>query len=117
MTMRRPSDRAQMWDEWRRRIAGERIAVDDTPRCGFYEAKRFGRRVGVQIDLLQDIDPATGELVAPERIAAFIGADIFFDQHLDEIWLRCCGSPISEAEFERLSAMPRVDDLSREAIV
>lgn len=114
--LRRPTDRAAAWDEWRRRVNGERIAGDDTPKCGLYRAKRFGRYVGVQIDLLQETDPATGELVAEERMAAFIGADIFFDHHLDDIWLRCCGAPISEAEFERLSNMPRVTDLSREFV-
>lgn len=116
--IRRPTDRAQAWESWRRRVAGETLPIAmDEPQCGFYRAKRFGQHVGVQIDLWQEVDPDTGELTAPERMVAFIGGDTFFDDHVYDIWIRCGGSPISEAEFERLERMPAVSDLTRQVIV
>lgn len=118
MTMRRPTDRNAAWAHWRDRVAGiARPITPDAPQAGFYRARRHGRHVGVQIDLWQEIDEATGELLSDERIVAFIGADTFFDEHVHDIWLRCGGQPISEAEFERLERMPAVDDLTRAVIV
>lgn len=116
--MRRPTDRTVAWSAWSRRLAGEALPISTTPQCGFYRAKRHGRHVGVQIDLVQEIDAETGELTAEERFVAFVGADAFYDAaYIDEIWLRCGGQPISEREFERLQAMPAVDDLTRAVIV
>ncbi len=118
MTMRRPTDRAAAWADWRARINGEpRPITAMEPQPGFYRARRAGRHIGVQIDLWQEIDEATGELLSEERLVAFIGKDTFFDLHVEEIWLRCGGQPISEAEFERLERMPAVDDLTRSIIV
>lgn len=116
--LRRPTDRTEAFAEWRRRLAGERITGDDTPRCGLYRARRNGVYVAVQIDLVQEIDESTGELLSDETFVAFIGRDTFYDQdRIADIWLRCCGNPITEIEFERLQQMPRVSDLSREVIV
>ncbi len=114
--MRRPSDRAAMWEHWRRRVAGERLPIDATPQLGLYRAKRKGQFVGVQIDLMQPLDE-NGFLAEPEYFAAFIGDDAFYHDKVDEIWLRCADAPISEEEFARLSNMPRVTDLSREFVV
>jgi len=113
--LRRPSDRDAMWQHWRRRINGERLPVSDEPQLGLYRAKRRGNFVGVQIDLLQLTDE-DGFLTEPEMLAAFIGNESFYGARVDEIWLRCADSPITEAEFERLAKMPAVTDLSREFI-
>lgn len=116
--MRKPSDRHALWDHWRRRVAGEVLPISaDEIQCGFYRAKRFGQFVGVQIDIVGATDPDTGELIEQERFAAFIGQDQFFGAHVEDIWLRCGGSPISEQEFERLERMPAVSDLTRAVIV
>lgn len=117
--MRRPTDLTAAWAHWRDRINGvPRAVTPDQPQPGLYRARRHGRHVGVQIDLVQEIDPATGELIAEERFVAFVGADAFYDRrYIDDVWLRCAGNPISEAEFARLQAMPAVDDLTRAVIV
>lgn len=119
MTMRRPTDRTQAWADWRARINGAPCTIStDEIMCGFYKARRQGRFVGVQIDLWANIDPDTGELIEDEKLVAFVGPDTFFDLNkIHDIWLRCGGQPISEAEFERLERMPAVDDLTRAVIV
>lgn len=90
----------------------------DQPRCGFYKARRRGQWCAVQIDLIAETDPDTGELVSEETYVAFVGADAFYERaKVDEIWLRCAGNPISEAEAERLLRMPAVADLTRQVIV
>src|SRR5262249_43923208 len=106
------------WENWRRRLAGEKIDCHpDEPQCGWYRAKRSGRFVAVQIDLIQDIDADTGELVSDECFIAFIDRDVFYeDVKVAEIWIRCCGTPIAEAEAQRLLTMPKVSDLSREVV-
>jgi len=114
--LRRPSDRDAAWEHWRRRLAGERLPIDAAPQLGLYRAKRKGQHVGVQIDLLQITDE-DGLLTEPETLAAFIGTDAFVGERVDEIWLRCANSPITEEEFQRLANMPRVTDLSREFVV
>lgn len=119
MTMRAPTDRAKAWAPWRRMLAGERVRIDDAPLCGWYKAKRFGQWTAVQIDLVQDVDPETGELIGDERFVAFVGkTDVFYEaDKIAEIWLRCAANPMSEAEAERLLRMPAVSDLSRQVIV
>lgn len=117
--MRRPTDRSDAWATWRAMLAGERVAVTDTPCCGWWKAKRFGQWTAVQIDLVQDVCPDTGELLGDERFCAFVGPhDVFYDDDkVAAIWLRCAANPISEAEAERLLRMPAVSDLSRQVIV
>lgn len=111
--MNRPSSRAAAWENWRRRRAGERVAIDAEPQCGFYKARRFGRWVGVQIDLVQHID-ADGLLSEPERVVAWSGGR---ETDADEVWSWCAGRPIGADEFELLERMPAVHDLSRSVIV
>lgn len=119
MTMRAPSDRAEAWELWRRMLEGERVELADTPHCGWFKAKRRGQWTAVQIDLVQDLDSETGELLGDERFVTFVGTnDVFYEaDKVAEIWLRCAGNPIGEAEAERLLRMPAVSDLSREVIV
>lgn len=119
MSMRRPTDRALAWQPWRDMLDGKPVAITpDQPQCGWYRAKRRGQWVAVQIDLIAETDPETGELVSEESFVAFVGADTFFERSkVDEIWLRCAGNPITEAEAERLLKMPEVADLTRQVVV
>lgn len=119
MSMRRPTDRAAAWANWRARSEGRALPVGAAPECGFYKARRGGRFICVQIDLIAETDPDTGELLSDERYVAFLGADatIYDAAMIDEIWLRCAANPITEAEAERLLRAPAVSDLSREVIV
>lgn len=115
--MRRPSDRAQLWERWRRRVAGDRaLTINvDAPECGRYMAKRRGQWTAVQIDIEQEIED--GELVSDERFVAWLGEDKFTDEHkVHDIWLRCSGRPISDEEYRRLMKMPKISDLTRSVI-
>lgn len=114
--MRVPTDRAAAWAPWRRMLAGERVGVTDTPLCGWWKAKRFGRYVAVQIDIESDCDDE-GALVSDERVVAWIGDERFDGDAVCDIWIRCAAHPLSEAEFERLRRMPVIADLSRQVIV
>lgn len=117
--LRRPTDRAIAWQPWRDMLAGHHVPVTpDQPLCGWFKAKRRGQWCAVQIDLIADTDPDTGELVSEESYVAFVGADAFYERaKVDEIWLRCAGNPISEQEAERLLRMPAVADLTRQVVV
>lgn len=73
MTIRTPSTEAETYNWWRRTVAGERVPrVEDDPQPGFYKTRsvRGGPFVPVAIWLEQEIDDETGELTAPERLAA-----------------------------------------------
>lgn len=114
---RAPTDRALAWANWRRRLTGAHVPLNnDEPQCGLYKRKQFGRWVAVQIDLQQDTDPETGELIADERFAVFVNGEASkFDAGRE--WSFCADNPITEAEYERLIAAPVVRDLSKEVIV
>lgn len=112
--LRAPTDRAMAWGPWRERVAGDIRGVTTEPECGLYKMKRGGRWVGVQIDILQDIDAETGELTCEEEMRAWIDG-----REVDalEAWESCAANPISAADFERLKHAPVVSDLTREVIV
>lgn len=111
--LRAPSDRSVAWAHWRERVAGESRGVTTEPECGLYKMKRGGRWVGVQIDILSDIDAITGELMSEEEMRAWIDG---VEGDALEAWEYCAGQPISAIEFEQLKDRPVVRDLTREVI-
>ena len=71
--IRRPSSVAQLYAWWRGALADPDAARHDgLPECGYYKRRlvRGGPWVPVRIFVERDIDPATGELTAPERLVA-----------------------------------------------
>lgn len=116
--MRRPTSRETAWQHWRDRINGIEREVSDAPQPGWYKARRQGQWTAIQIDLHQVVDD-DGYLTEPEGLVAFVGRDlvIYEESKIGEIWLRCCGNPISEEEAERLLRAPVVSDLTRQVIV
>lgn len=112
--MRKPSDRAELWRRWRERLTGvrPRAWAFDQVECGRYRGKRRGQWVAVQIDIEQEIDPDTGELLAPESYVAFVNGERFDDfERVVTIWERCGAYPIDDDQFRRLSNLPRVENL------
>ncbi len=113
---RTPTDRTAAWANWRARLDGAEIAIAvDVPDCGYYRARRFGRWAGVCIDIIQEIDPETGELVADEELAAWWGDGKRDDPQ--RLWSYCADAPITAAEFQRLQNMPAVTDLVSQTIM
>lgn len=121
--MRRPSDRNALFQRWRERLARIRPREwpFEQPQCGRYSAKRNGQLAAVQIDIDQEIDPETGELLADERFfAVIIQAEqmerIEDDLKVMAVWQRCGASPITDEEFKRISRMPLKIDLTRDVV-
>ncbi len=112
--MRKPSDRTALWANYRRRLVGAGRAITTTPEPGFYKVFRGGRWLGVQIDLVQDIDEDTSELFAEEKLVAWIDGR---PADPDDVWTYCASNPITPDEFERLKGRPAVRDLSRSVVV
>jgi hypothetical protein len=111
--MRTPTDRAAAWAEWRERLAGARVALTMEPRCGLYRAKRGGRWVAVQIDLLQ-VTGEDGDLLEDE---CFVAWETGRPVDPWEAWSFCAANPVSARDYERIKAAPAVFDLSRQVVV
>lgn len=80
------------------------LPVDaDEPQCGWFKmrAVKGGPWIPVRIACEQVIDPETGELAGPELMRAEVGIERR-PASAYAIWPRCCGRPISEAEWESL---------------
>ena len=111
--IRQPSTKAALYDFWRRSVAGERVPrIEDEPQCGFYRMRktRGGPFVPVEIEMIQEIDPATGELTADERLAAYENG-----RPVDpvRVWPYC--RPISAAEYDGLTgARASIPDMADE---
>ena len=120
--MRVPSDRWTMWSWWRQAhvCSEDVIIVMDDPQCGFYKTKQHkgGTWVPASIDLYQEIDPETGELLTDEQFVCFVNGQ---ERDAREMWSYLSGRPISEAEYERLQRTAHlfvnVTDLSRTVVV
>lgn len=114
--MRRPSDRAALWQWWRDALArkpGLRRPIE--PQCGRYQAKRRGQWVAVQIDVVSTIDE-NGELIEDETLSAWVQGERFDEpDKVEAIWL-ACKNPITDEEFRRIANTPRVDDLTRSVV-
>lgn len=101
--MRQPTTEAQAYRWWRDALAGLRPARhEDDPQCGFYKTRvvRGGPLVGVAIWLEQDIDPETGELTAPETLAAICNGVTRRPDWIRRNWTYF--RPISDADYDAL---------------
>lgn len=109
--IRQPTTKTAQYDFWRRTVAGERVPrFEDEPQCGFYKRRmvKGGPFVPVEIWLEQEIDPATGELIADERIEAICNG-----QPCDpvKVWTYC--RAISAEEFDALTGVrERIPDMA-----
>jgi hypothetical protein len=110
--IRSPSSREAAWEHYAARMRGEFRELTTEPQPGLYSVKRNGRRVPVQIDLVQDIDEA-GELLSDERIVAWVDGEI---TDADSVWSYAAKHPITQEEFDRLKNRPAVLDLTREIV-
>lgn len=112
-----PTDRVAAWGWWRDRVEGrlpDGEPIDLTPRCGFFKTRDRGRWVAASIDIVADVDPETGDLVADERLVCIVDGR---ERDADAMWPYLAGNPISQREHERLARQPVVTDLSKQVIV
>jgi len=110
---RAPTDRATAWAWW---TAASHLGEEtrhSEPQCGLYRTKVRGQWRAAWIDLEQEIDPDTGELVGDERLRCVVDG---VDRDAGDVWMWL--DPITEAEFQRLQAAPRAPagDLSKDVI-
>lgn len=107
--MRRPTPEAETLTRWRAAVenrAAPIVVNMSRPECGAYRAKlvRGGPWVPARIYLAQEIDPATGELVADERLVCEVNGS---EVDIDRWWPWIAGEPIPVAEWKYLEALRR----------
>lgn len=98
--IRRPSTSAQIYSWHRAALAGNAPAIHDgLPEAGWFKRKmvKGGPWVPVRIFVEREIDPATGELTAPERLVADVNGQI---EDPARHWTHL--NPISREEYQRL---------------
>lgn len=101
--IRQPTSAEMSLGWWRRSVSGERVPrVEDEPQCGFFKRRmvRGGPFVPVAIYLDQEIDPDTGELVAPEELRAIVNG-----QPTDPARVWAYARPISREEYDALTGI------------
>lgn len=100
---RTPTPLAEVYAWHRDALAGKRPAITYEVHAGFYKRKlvKGGPFVPARIWLHQETDPETGELVADEVYLCEVDG-----KRLDaeEQWTWLCSRPITEAEFNFMSA-------------
>lgn len=105
MPIRQPTPDPLRW--WRFALMDPSTPRHDAdPQPGFY-ARRYtkgGPLVPVEVRLVQEIDEATGELTAPERIEA---DELGRPKNAHDIWTRL--RPVTRAEFDALVERHRTD--------
>jgi hypothetical protein len=105
--IREPTPRDALLAWWRRALVDPTAPRHDAdPQPGFYRTQlvKRGPWVAVRIDVLQDLDPDTGERAAPERLAGLVGGEPTSPARLERLWLFC--EPITEAAYERILRAP-----------
>ena len=82
------------------------IAIGDEPQAGWFKTQlvRKGPWVPACIWLDQPTDPRTGELIDPEEYRCEVDG---VPQDVDRYWLFLCKQPITESEFQYLTALRR----------
>lgn len=101
--MRLPTAKAVLYDWHSRAMRGEAPIIDGTPQCGWYKRKlvKGGVFVPARIWMFQEIDRETGELVSDELLQCEVNGA---KADPEEAWSWICANPISEAEFNYLTA-------------
>lgn len=116
--MRKPSDRHALWAWWRANQGAPQGDIPDDPQCGLYKVRRKDRTwMAGAIDLLQDIDDETGELMSDEKLVAYVNtAERQWDRDPHAAWPYMGQNPITERDHFALLHQPRITDLSRQVI-
>lgn len=98
--IRQPSSAAQLYAWHRAVVAGEAPLVSDgLPEAGWFKTKlvKGGPFVPVEIRVEREVDPETGELLAPERLICICDGQ---RRNAESLWLYL--TAISRDEFRAL---------------
>ena len=101
--MRLPTPKDVVYHWHAQALAGLAPAIDDTPHCGWFKRKlvKGGVYVPARIWMVQEVDEETGELLSDELLQAEVNG-AYADP--EEVWSWICANPITEAEFNYLTA-------------
>jgi hypothetical protein len=113
--IRQPSTFAQLHRWWLNAIAGRDVERHDgLPECGLYRMKLVsgGPWVPVEVKVVREIDPDTGELTGPEKYVAICEGRT---RDPGPIWDRM--EPISRADFDSLVARIAGDERLQASMV
>lgn len=101
--MREPTSPEVALAWWRLALAGKKPSITHEPQCGFFKRKlvKGGVFVPARIWIEAEIDVDYGELFTDEIIRCQVGGE---DRDAAEEWPWLCANPISENEFNFLSA-------------
>lgn len=99
--MRKPSALAPLYRWHAAALAGRKPVVTDDPQAGWYRRKlvKDGPWVAARIYLYQEIDPASGELLADEEMRCEVDGE---RRDKDDQWTWLCNEPITEAQYRYL---------------
>lgn len=111
--MRAPTDISARWSWWERAVSGEPVECQEMePQCGFYKVRKFRHAEYPKRDApwlparvwLEpgEIDAETGELMSDEKWRAEIDGK---RANIWKVWTWLAQYPISEAEFQWLTAL------------
>lgn len=97
--MRQPTPINVLFQWWQGALAGRASFHDADPQCGYYKRRmtKGGPWVPVRIWCERDIDPETGELVAPERLICECEG-----RRVDPAPIWTYLTPITRTEYEAL---------------
>lgn len=106
--IRTPTQRASAYAWHSQALAdirdGLQISANNDPECGWYQRRlvKAGPLVPARIWLYSEVDPETGELAGDELLQCEVAGEY---RDPDEQWSWLCGNPISEAEFNYMTAV------------
>lgn len=106
--MRKPTEEAVVYAWWRNAIKGnlaeEPSSFSEEPEAGFFKRRlvKGGPFVPARIWLYSPTDPETGDLCGDEVLQCEVDGQ-YRDPEQEWSWL--CGNPITEAEFNHLTAL------------
>lgn len=99
--MRTPTPMPEAYAWWSAALAGSAPAITGDAHCGYFRRRlvREGPWVPARIWLHQDIDPATGELMADEVMLCEVNGSR--RDPVDQ-WIWLCSNPITREEYRFL---------------
>ena len=107
--MRQPTLESTLYRWWEAALRGESPATaEDDPQCGWFRRRwvKGGPWAPASITCVQILDPETGELAEPERLACEVGGHPYSAANQ---WVRLASNPITREAYEALVSARAAD--------